>query len=139
VTTIRDAARSAAGNFPVDVHMNGFDADTFVLDASGDSVAPVDLARITFATCAALAQHKPGTGLILSRNGAKKFAISAEAVAELGDDAQPPLYRMRILPTRAEPLDGGARFTDPQGGALYVMGASAENMTEFARRWLINP
>jgi hypothetical protein len=101
------------------------------------NTAPVDLARIVFSTCTVLRRERPGAALVLARNGQERFLLPAEAVAELGDDNEKPMYRMRILPVRATAVDSAIQaFEDPQGGALYVMKAIAENMTEFGRRWL---
>lgn len=136
---IRAAAVDASSGIDIDFHMRGVDAGTFVLDIRGGTPAPVDLARVVFVTCNALRDAHPGASLLLARGGEAKFTLSGDDVRELGDDDEQPLYRMRILPVRARPMDGSAGFEDPQGGALYVMQAVAENMTAFAKRWMEVP
>jgi hypothetical protein len=134
---IDEVARANAGDLTVGVHMQGVDASTYVLDVTGDAdTAPVDLVRIALATCVALRREDSDRSLVLARNGEPKFSLPAAAVDELGDDKQKPLYRARILVGRAVPEDGGERFSDPDGGALYVLSAIAENTTAFAKRWM---
>ncbi len=134
---IEEAAQANAGDLAVSVHMQGVDASTYVLDVTGDAAAaPVDLVRIALATCVALHREGGDRSLVLARNGDPKFSLAAATVDELADDTQKPLYRARILVARAVPEDGGERFSDPEGGALYVLSAIAENTTAFAKRWM---
>lgn len=134
---VLESALAGTSNVEASAHYGSLvDFSTAVLDIEAvGAVAPVDLGRVLIRFCQGLRSEGMDVGLVVAFHGSPRFAFSPDDVREIGVDGQNPLYVLRIIPVRADPLDGGARFTEMGGG---LVGATQEigQFSDFVKRWL---